>query len=72
LEDWPFSSASRLKYRVTDDLDTVASRRVNEPTVVTAVIEAEGIDGLGGTKIDGVAVGDTSAVGLEPAPLPDA
>jgi hypothetical protein len=62
-----------IEYRVTDDLDTVASQHGDEPTAVTAVIEAEGIDGLlGGTKIDCIAVGHVPAAGLDAAQLPGA
>ena len=60
-------------HRVTDDLDTVATQHGDEPTVVTAVMNAEGVDGyLDGTKIDCIAVGDTSAAELHEEQLPDA
>jgi hypothetical protein len=49
-------------HRVTDDLDTVATQHGDEPTVVEAVIAAQGVDGLlKGTKVDCIAVGDVPA-----------
>jgi hypothetical protein len=60
-------------HRVTDDLDTVATRHGDEPTVVEAVIAAQGVDGLlKGTKVDCIAVGDVLAAELLTEHLPDA
>jgi len=59
-------------HRVTDDLDTVATQHGDEPTVVEAVIAAQGVDGLlKGTKVDCVAVGDVPAAELSAEDLPD-
>lgn len=59
-------------HRVTDDLDTVATQHGDEPTVVEAVIAAQGIDGaLKGTKVDCIAVGDVPAAELSAEHLPD-
>lgn len=60
-------------HRVTDDLDTVATQRGDQPTAVEGVVAADGVDGLlGGTKIDCIAVGDVPARELSPEHLPDA
>ncbi len=60
-------------HRVTDDLDTVATQHGDEPTVVEAVIAAQGVDGLlKGTKVDCIAVGDIPAAELSAEHLPDA
>ncbi len=59
-------------HRVTDDLDTVATQHGDEPTVVEAVIAAQGVDGLlKGTKVDCIAVGDVPAAELSADHLPD-
>ena len=59
-------------HRVTDDLDTVATQHGDEPTVVEAVIAAQGVDGLlKGTKVDCIAVGDVPAAELSAEHLPD-
>lgn len=59
-------------HRVTDDLDTVATQHGDEPTVVEAVVAAQGIDGsLNGTKVDCIAVGDVPAAELSTEQLPD-
>ncbi len=59
-------------HRVTDDLDTVATQHGDEPTVVEAVIAAQGTDGaLNGTKVDCIAVGDVPAAELSAEHLPD-
>ena len=59
-------------HRVTDDLDTVATQHGDEPTVVEAVVAAQGIDGsLKGTKVDCIAVGDVPAAELSVEQLPD-
>ncbi|MGO8871216.1 MAG: hypothetical protein ACLQPH_07395 [Acidimicrobiales bacterium] len=60
-------------HRVTDDLDTVATQHGDEPTVVEAVVAAQGIEGsLKGTKVDCIAVGDVPAAELSAEHLPDA
>ena len=59
-------------HRVTDDLDTVAIQHGDEPTVVEAVIAAQGVGGLlEGTKVDCIAVGDVPAAELSVERLPD-
>jgi hypothetical protein len=59
-------------HRVTDDLDIVATHHGDEPTVVEAVIAAQGIGGLlDGTKVDCIAVGDVPAAELSVEQLPD-
>ncbi len=58
-------------HRVTNDLDTVATQHGDEPTVVEAVIAAQGVDGLlKGTKVDCIAVGDVPAAELSAEQLP--
>lgn len=67
--------AARLEgaHRVTDDLDTVAEQHGDQPTVVEAVVAADGVGGLlEGTKVDCIAVGDVPADELLPEHLPDA
>jgi hypothetical protein len=59
-------------HRVTDDLDTVATQHGDEPTIVEAVVAAQGIGGfLKGTKVDCIAVGDVPAAELLAEHLPD-
>lgn len=59
-------------HRVTDDLDTVATQHGDEPTIVEALIAAQGVDGLlEGTKVDCIAVGDVPAAELSAEHLPD-
>lgn len=59
--------------RVTDDLDTLATQHGDEPTVVEAVIAAQGVGGFlkGTSKVDCIAVGDVSAAELSAEHLPD-
>jgi len=60
-------------HRVTYDLDTVATQRGNNPSVVETVVSTDGADGfLLGTKVDCIAVGNTPATDIPAALLPDA
>jgi hypothetical protein len=56
-------------HRVTDDLDTVATQRGDEPTSVEVVTGVEGM--IEGTKVDCIGVGDVPAAELSRAHLPD-